>query len=285
MAKIKNRLEDKLRNKPPEQRLIFVLLDGLSACAATSCMGYLEGLGEAGKIFAGKLQCELPALSRPLYYCLSTGLRPADSGLVHNKHWQAQAAQSCFSLARDQGRITAAAAFCWFSELFNSSPFVPEQSRITNDKALPLQHALFYSHDDYPDAQVFLDAEALLAAHQPHLLLIHSLGIDCAGHRHGHDSAKYRNAVRKADMLLAEHMPRWLELGYQVMITSDHGSSSDKMHNGSAAEEREVPVYLAGSAFDPRASQAPRQVEWCGTLCAALGLVHDKALCRAVLRA
>ena len=267
-----------------EKRVIFVLLDGLSAQVAASCMGYLEGLREAGKIFGGRVRCELPALSRPLYYCLSTGLRPVDSGLVHNTHWQARQAQSCFGLARDQGRSTAAAAFYWFSEIINSHPFVPEQSRITNNSTLPLQHGLFYSHDSYPDAQVFLDAEALLTAHSPQLLLLHSLGIDHSGHLHGHDSPEYRNAAREADMLLARHMPRWLEQGYQIMITSDHGASSDKLHNGNAPEEREVPVYLAGSAFDPHAPCAPLQNEWCGTLCEALGLTHDKNLCRAVLR-
>ena len=267
------------------RRIIFVLLDGLSAITARACMGYLESLREAGCAFGASIRCELPALSRPLYHCLLTGQRPAESGLVHNTCWQAASVQSCFHLAGAQGRITAAAAFYWFSELVNSHPFTPEYDRVTNDPTLPIQHGLFYSYDIYPDAQVFLDAQTLLTMHTPDLLLVHTLGIDHAGHLHGHDSPGYRNAAREADMLLARHMPGWLAQGYQLMITSDHGMSADKLHNGNSPEEREVPVWLVGEAFRPDAPRSPEQVEWCGTLCEAMGLTaHGKALCRAVLR-
>ena len=267
------------------RRVIFVLLDGLSARSAQSCMGYLESLREAGRAFGGVVRCELPALSRPLYNCLLTGQRPAESGLVHNTFWRAAPAQSCFHLAAAQGRVTAAAAFYWFSELVNSRPFAPERERVTADPARPIQYGLFYSCIAYPDPQVFLDAELLLAAHKPDLLLIHTLGIDYAGHLHGHDSSGYRNAAREADMLLARHMPGWLEQGYQIMITSDHGMSADKLHNGNSPEEREVPVWLVGGAFRPDAPRAPEQIEWCGAICETMGLkAHGKAFCRDALR-
>ncbi len=269
------------------RRLIFVLLDGLSAQTARSCMGYLEGMREAGLIFGGSVQCELPSLSRPLYHCLISGQRPAASGLVHNTHTPAapHAEANCFEIARDRGLVTAAAAFHWFSELVNAAPFVPERDRLTCDASLPLRYGLFYSRDDYPDPQVFLDAEVLRARHDPRLLLIHCLGIDHAGHLCGHAGAAYRNAAREADMLLARYMPAWLEQGCDVMITADHGMSDDKFHNGTSPEEREVPVYLAGGAFRPDAARAPEQTEWCGTLCEALHLRgHGKALCCEVLR-
>ncbi|MCL2123622.1 MAG: alkaline phosphatase family protein [Desulfovibrionaceae bacterium] len=267
------------------RRVIFVLLDGLSARSARSCMGYLESLREAGRAFGGFVRCELPALSRPLYHCLITGLRPAESGLVHNTCWQAAPAQSCFHLAGAQGRITAAAAFYWFSEIVNAHPFAPERERVTADPTRPIRHGLFHSCDSYPDAQVFLDAQSLLTAHAPDLLLVHSLGIDHAGHLHGHDSPGYRNAAREADMLLARHMPGWLEQGYQLMITSDHGMNADKTHNGNSPEEREVPVWLVGEAFRPDALRPPEQTEWCGTICEVMKLkAHGKTFCREVLR-
>lgn len=271
----------------PQRRLIFVLLDGLSARTARACMGYLEALREAGLIFGGSVRCELPALSRPLYHCLITGQRPAESGLVHNTHrlTAPHPNASCFHLARAEGLGTAAAAFAWFSELVNAAPFVNERDRLTDNADLPIQHGLFYSVDSYPDAQLFADAEVLRARHDPRLLLVHSLGIDHAGHLHGHAGAAYRNAAREADMLLARYMPLWLERDCQVMITGDHGMSDDKLHNGTCPEEREVPVYLAGGAFRPDAARAPAQTEWCGTLCEALGLRgHGKTLCREALR-
>jgi predicted AlkP superfamily pyrophosphatase or phosphodiesterase len=250
-------------------------------------MGYLEGMREAGLLFGGSVRCELPALSRPLYYCLLTGTRPVHSGLTHNTHIRIapKAVPTFFHLARQRGLTTAAAAFAWFSELANGAPFAPERDRLTQNPDLPVQYGLFYSREDYPDEQVFADAEALRARHDPHLLLVHCLGIDHAGHLHGHDSAPYRNAAREADMLLARHMPGWLEQGCRVMIAADHGMNNDRLHNGTSPEEREVPVYLAGDAFRADAARAPAQTEWCGTLCEALGLRgHGKAVCREVLR-
>jgi predicted AlkP superfamily pyrophosphatase or phosphodiesterase len=86
-------------------------------------------------------------------------------------------------------------------------------------------------------------------------------------------------------MLLARHMPGWLDQGYQLMITSDHGMSADKLHNGNSPEEREVPVWLVGNAFRPDAARPPEQVEWCGTICEVMGLEgHGTAFCREVLR-
>lgn len=86
--------------------------------------------------------------------------------------------------------------------------------------------------------------------------MIHSMNIDDKGHKNGSESSQYRNAVRNVDGILSNFVPRWIEEGYTIIVTSDHGMSYDGNHSGSAEEETEVPFWLINSsemveAIDP----------------------------------
>lgn len=245
--------------------LVLVLLDGLGS-SALSCMGSMEALTRVGRARFTELCCELPALSRPIYHCLLTGLPPAVSGMLHNDDWTPHPAPTLFSRAREAGLVTAAAAYGWISELCNRAPFDAARDRLTEDAGLPIMHGLFYTNDAYPDDHVFMDAEALRRRYAPQLLLVHTMGVDFAGHGHGADSAAYRNAARQVDMLLARFVPCWLEAGCNILITSDHGMSPDGLHNGSTDAERRVPFWALGPACAAM-SLPVRQTECCS--CAA----------------
>ena len=264
-------------------KVILVILDGLNYQVAEHALGHLQAYRAAGRAQLYKLDCELPALSRPLYECLLTGSAPIESGVVHNQVVRLSNQQSLFHLAREAGLTTAAAAYHWISELYNRSPFVAVRDRHTSDPSLPIQHGHFYYADHYPDSHLFVDAESLRLRHQPDFLLVHPMNIDDAGHRHGADSAQYRNSARSADILLADYLQTWLDAGYQVMVTADHGMNNDRSHNGLLPEEREVPLFVIGSAFSLNPDARPKQTELCGTLCSLLGLVHDKPRCAELL--
>jgi hypothetical protein len=46
-----------------------------------------------------------------------------------------------------------------------------------------------------------------------------------------------------------------------------------------------VPLFVLGDAFSLNPDVEPRQqLELCGTVCALLGVAHDKPLCRELLR-
>lgn len=264
-------------------KVILVILDGLNYQVAEHALGHLQAYRAAGRSQLYKLDCELPALSRPLYECLLTGSAPIESGVVHNQVVRLSNQQSLFHLAREAGLTTAAAAYHWISELYNRSPFVAVRDRHTSDPSLPIQHGHFYYADHYPDSHLFVDAESLRLRHQPDFLLVHPMNIDDAGHRHGADSSQYRNSARSADILLADYLQAWLDAGYQVMVTADHGMNNDRSHNGLLPEEREVPLFVIGSAFSLTPDARPKQTELCGTLCSLLGLVHDKPRCAELL--
>ena len=248
-----------------QHRVIFVLLDGLCLQTAQTCMGSLGALLAAERGVLLQVRSELPSLSRPLYECLLTGSTPLQSGIMHNAVVRRSNQQSVFDLASAQGRVTAASAYHWVSELYNHAPF---------------------DWDDYPDEAVFFDAEMLRQRYQPDLLMIHPMNIDDTGHHYGSDSSQYRNVVRRDDVYLSYYMAQWLQDGYQVIITADHGMNTDGTHGGQLAVERDVPLFLFGEAFvkehkDP--ANVVKQTEICGLLCELLGLEHQKAYPQGVL--
>jgi len=265
-------------------KAILVVLDGLGYQVAEHALGHLQAYCMAGRGALYRLHCELPALSRPLYECILTGVPPIDSGIVHNEVVRLSNEHSIFHHARDAGLSTAAAAYHWVSELYNRTPFQAARDRHSDTPELPIQHGHFYYEDHYPDSHLFADAESLRLRHNPDFLLVHPMNIDEAGHKHGLDSSQYRNAARRADVLLAEYLQRWLDNGYQVLVTADHGMNNDRSHNGLLPEEREVPLFVLGSAFSLDPTARPKQTELCGTLCELLGVPHDKPLCPELLK-
>lgn len=266
-----------------KHNVILVVLDGLSYQVAQHALGHLLAYCQAGRAALYKLDCALPALSRPLYECILTGVAPIDSGIVHNDVVRLSNQRSVFHYARDAGLTTAAAAYHWVSELYNRASFQAARDRHTSDESLPIQHGHFYYADHYPDSHLFADADSLRQRHAPNLLLVHPMNIDDAGHKHGLDSSQYRNAARMADVLLAEYIQTWLDAGYQILVTADHGMNNDRSHNGVLPEEREVPLIVLGSAFSLDPAARPQQTELCGTICQLLGVAHDKPWCRELL--
>ncbi|WP_062264677.1 alkaline phosphatase family protein [Endozoicomonas arenosclerae] len=260
-------------------KVILIILDGLNYQVARECMGCLMGYVELSRAQLHKLVCELPSLSRPLYETILTGTRPLDHGVLSNDMARRSHQNSIFSLARDREKTTAAAAYYMFSELYNHGPFQPLEDRFQNSPDQLIQHGLFYWLDHYPDSHLFADAEYLRTAYDPDFLLIHPMNVDDAGHHHGLLSSEYRKAARSVDVQMAEYLSGWLEAGYQIMVTSDHGMNGMCSHGGTLAEEREVPLFLLGKTFDHLRSMQLKQLHICGLVCEALGIEqHGKLL-------
>lgn len=267
-------------------RVILVLLDGLRHDCARDCLGYMEALVQAGEAQAYAVRSALPSLSRPLYETLMTGLPPVEHGVVSNAIVRRSERPNIFSLARKAGLVTAAAAYHWYHELYNAAPFSPADRRVENAEG-GIMHGVFYWRDDYPDDHLFADADDLLRRYQPHFLLLHPMNIDDAGHKHGGASSAYRNAARRADDLLARHLPQWRAAGYTVLVTSDHGMSDDGNHGGPPDDEARVALYTVGPevfTLDPLATV--RQTDIAGLICDLLGIAeHGLALPSDILRA
>ncbi|MBP0026886.1 alkaline phosphatase family protein [Roseofilum sp. Guam] len=260
------------------KQVIVVLLDGLRFDVAVSSMGYLGHLVETLQASLYQVRAELPSLSRPLYEVLLTGTPVSVNGIGANDVVRLSHQQSVFHLATEAGLTTAAAAYSWFSELYNHAPFVPQRDRDQHNTHNPIQHGRFYWEDSYPDSHLFADAEMLRQAYNPDFFLVHSMGIDHAGHGYGSDSKEYRGYALLADSLLSHYIPLWREAGYTLLITADHGMNPDGHHGGTLPDVREVPLFTIGTDSKGEATEPISQLAIAPLICTLLDISPAPAM-------
>ena len=225
-------------------KVILVLSDGLRYDTAVEQMGFLGHLLESNLADLYKIVGELPTMSRPMYETTHTGLPVIEHGIYSNYVVRRSNQPSIFQAARDADKTTAAVAYSWFSELYNNAPYDMVEDREVDDESLLIQHGRFYSNDVYPDDELFATAGMIVRKFNPDYLLIHPMGMDDTGHKFGADSKEYRVHAIRQDVILANLIPEWMERGYNILITGDHGMNVDKMHGGTTPDVREVPLYI-----------------------------------------
>ncbi|MCI0519693.1 MAG: alkaline phosphatase family protein [Chloroflexi bacterium] len=255
-------------------KVILLLSDALRYDAAVAGMGYLGHLVETRRASLYKVNGELPSMSRPMYETLHTGALTIEHGIVSNLVVRRSNLPNVFQLAVQAGLTTAACAYYWFSELYNRLPYDAVNDREVDDPALAIQHGRFYRVNDFPDIECF-DAAAMLARRfNPDYLLVHPMGMDYTGEKYGADSPEYRNLAVLQDMWLAAYLAEWLERGYNILVTGDHGINADCAHGGTTPEMREVPLYLIRPGVDGRGKtgETLSQLQIAPTLCRLLGL-------------
>jgi predicted AlkP superfamily pyrophosphatase or phosphodiesterase len=225
-------------------KVVLVVSDALRDDTAAQQMGYLEHLVETELATRYTVIAELPTMSRPLYETIHTGVPVTEHGVITNQVVRRSRMPNIFQAAVGQGRTTAAAAYWWYSELYNKVPYDPISDREVDDPALLIQHGRFYTEDPLPDKELFATAGALVRKFAPDYLLVHPMGMDHVGHVYGADSREYRNNAVFQDVILGNLIPEWLEAGYHVLVTGDHGMNSDHMHGGNTPDVRNVPLYV-----------------------------------------
>lgn len=254
-------------------KAILILLDGLRFDVAQTYMGFMGHLVETSQASLYKVQAELPALSRPLYEVLLTGTPVSIHGITTDSVVRLSHQVSVFHLARQQGLTTAAAAYHWFSELYNRSPFNPFVDREQHDVSQPIQHGKFYFEDCYPDSHLFIDAEVLRQHWNPDFLVVNPLGLDYVGQQYGSESKAYRGQAIATDGLLAHFLPLWRDAGYTILITADHGIDINGQDGGTTPDLREVPLYCLGEYFEPGTfDKTVPQMAIAPLLCSMLGV-------------
>lgn len=233
-------------------RVIMITLDGCRYDTAIQQLGILNHFVEKGLASRYQVLSETPSNSRPLYEVLLTGVPTYENGIYTNYTVQRSKEQSIFSLMRAQDRTTAAAAYHWVSELYNRAPYSIFEDRIQHDETKNIQHGIFYSEDTYPDSHLFADAHHLIDSYQPEFMYIHSMNIDDIGHKFNGNSQAYHQAVSRVDTILGVYLPLWLEMGYQIIVTSDHGMDDFGIHGGTLREHRDVPLFIISPKCKPQ---------------------------------
>jgi len=261
-------------------KVILVLSDGLRYDTAVTGMGYLGHLVETKLASLYKVTGELPTRSRPMYETIHTGLPVNVHGIVSNLVVRLSSQPNLFRLAVAAGKTTAAAAYFWFSELYNHSPYDRIDDREVDDESFPIQHGRFYTQDEYPDIELFATAGMLVRKFNPDYLLVHPMGMDNTGENFGANSAEYRNHAIHQDAWLATYLAEWMEHGFCIMVTGDHGINADGGHGGTSPELREVPLFLfrPGIAGLGDTHEVVSQLQIAPTLCKLLGIEIPKTM-------
>ncbi len=261
-------------------KVILVLSDGLRYDTAVAGMGYLGHLVEAKLASLYKVTGELPSLSRPVYETIHTGLPVSAHGIVSNTVVRGSTKPNLFRLARAAGKTTAAAAYYWFAELYNHALYDRIEDREVDDDSLPIQHGRFYTQDDYPDIELFATAGMLVRRFNPDYLLVHPMGMDNTGETYGANSSEYRNHAIHQDMWLATYLTEWMERGFSILVTSDHGIDADGLHGGTTPDAREVPLYLIlpAAAGKGDTHEVVSQLQIAPTICKLLELEIPKTM-------
>ena len=232
------------REEKNMKKTVFVLLDACQYEAGTRNLGYLEHMVEVKRAAKYKVRGELPSLSRPIYATLLTGVPVFEHGITTNDIKDTLALDSVLSICRKQGGTTAAAAYHWMSELYNTTPFRIPEDRIQIKTGKSIENGIYYWEDMYPDSHVFADGEYLRRTYDPDFLLIHTMCIDYMGHKYGADSQQYETAVAMVGHELASYVPIWRKEGYNIVITADHGMNQFGIHGGTGTAQRDTPLYI-----------------------------------------
>ena len=225
-------------------KVILILSDALRYDVAVANMGFLGHLVEYKLASLYKIVGELPSLSRPMYETIHTGVPSSVHGIVANAIVRHSTMPNIFQSVTNAGKVTAAAAFSWISELYNRAPYDPIDDKEMDDTSLPIQHGRFYTKDEYPDVELFATAAHLIRKFSPDYLLLHPMGMDYYGETFGSDSKEYRHNAVNQDKWLAPLILEWMESEYTILVTGDHGINKDGSHGGTMPDQREVPLFV-----------------------------------------
>ena len=240
-------------------KVILVIMDGVGYATAVAQCGFLEGMVEAGRARRWRMQAALPTRSAPLYETLHTGLVPAEHGITANEMIRQSNKPNVFGEVHRAGGRTAAVAHAWYFTLYNGRNYDMIERHRGRRRGARHPAWTLYSQEGYgpvnscAPAEIDLCAQLalLLRRHQPALRPAPHLLSRTLGHTFTAHSTEYREQTWRIDNALARTLPLWLDLGYEIFVTADHGMNGDGHHGGTDPIERDVPFYYFGGGIGP----------------------------------
>lgn len=240
---------------PTNNKVILVIIDGAGFAACVRECGYLEGLVQLGKAHRWKMQCALPSISAPLYETIHTGIPPTEHGITCNESLRQSKFANIFSEVSNAGLSTAAVAHSYFFTLYAGEPYDLLQHVEYENPKSSIQHGRFYSMEAYSKSNICAPAEIdlcaqtqrLISAYSPNYLLLHTSSVDSIGHAYGGQSREYHRQIYQVDAALGRSIPQWIEQGYDVIVTADHGMNDEGHHGGTESIVRSIPFYYIGA--------------------------------------
>ena len=239
------------------QKLLLIILDGVPYRNWVRLFGNLEGWVKSGDAQRFKMSSVLPSTSASCYASIHTGVTPQEHGVTGNDTIFRLSQPDVFSQARKSDLITGAVTHSFWSEFFNRAPFDPVRDiEYDEPESHSINHGRFhtmagYGHNNQmtpSDADLFATLTMLCQRFGLDYGILHTCTLDSMGHRFYHDSPEMDHACFMMDYMLAPWITKWRELGYQVIVTADHGQDARGHHGGQDPLQQDFALYYFGDA-------------------------------------
>ncbi len=197
---------------------------------------------------------------------MATGTFPDLFDVLHNWDNVASGLPGVPGLARAAGRDTELFGDSIWRELFPRGFVVAETE-------VKVPRIIFYLRAEtlVDETRVKRLAERLRKKPAPDFLVLHLVGLDHAGHRHGVKSAGYADIARRT-VAHVENIVRLLPPDTVVLLTSDHGATDSGGHGGASEVETTAPLFVFGPGIAAGARVNINQIDLAPTLSCLLGL-------------
>jgi predicted AlkP superfamily pyrophosphatase or phosphodiesterase len=264
-----------------DTRLLLIILDGVPWRNWRRLFGNLEGWVGCGAARVWRHRAVLPSTSASCYASIHTGVIPQVHGCSGNRNVFRLREPDVFSQIRTAGGVTGAVAHSFWSELFNRAPFdMVRDIEYDEPDSATINHGRFHTMTGYGPANQMTPCDLDLFATLTNLCqrfgltyaMLHSCTLDSMGHRFFHDSVEMDHACFEADEMLARFIPQWLAMGYEVMVTADHGQDGRGHHGGRGDLQQDAALYYFGPAEGPPEDTVIDQLQLAPTILTRLGV-------------
>lgn len=268
-------------------KLLLIILDGVPLRNWTRLFGNLEGWVASGDAQRWIMSSVLPSTSASCYASIHTGVTPQVHGCTGNANVFRLKEPDIFSSVRAAGGVTGAVAHSFWSEFFNRAPFDPVRDiEYDEPESTTINHGRFHTMAGYnlknqmtpSDADLFATLTMLCDRHALDYGMLHTCTLDSMGHRFFHESQEMDHACFVMDEMLAPFIPRWREMGYEVIVTADHGQDARGHHGGHDPLQQDFAVYYFGDAQGPDEDTHLHQLQLAPTILSRMGVAIPETM-------
>jgi predicted AlkP superfamily pyrophosphatase or phosphodiesterase len=261
-------------------RLLLIVLDGVPWRNWRRLMGNLEGWVQSGEARVWKMRSVLPSISACCYASIHTGVPPQVHGILSNENRFRVEQPDIFSEVTKAGGITGAVTHSYWSEFFNRFPFDLLADIEYDEPGGRITHGRFHTMTGYngvnqmtpSDVDLFATLTMLTRRFDIDYGILHTCTLDSMGHRFGHDCHEMDTACYAMDGMLAAFLPYWLQAGYEVIVTADHGQTDRGHHGGHEDVQQDFALYYFGKAKGPKEDTLLDQLQLAPTVLKRLGV-------------
>ncbi|WP_299554797.1 alkaline phosphatase family protein [uncultured Tateyamaria sp.] len=262
------------------KKLLLIILDGVPLRNFRRLFGNLEGWVDSGDAQTWTHRSVIPSISASCYASIHTGVTPAEHGCTGNGNVFRLTHPDVFGQVRKAGGTTGAVAHSFWSEFFNRAPFdFVRDIEYDEPDSTTINHGRFHSMTGYgannqmtpSDVDLFGTLTNLCARFDLTYGMLHTCTLDSMGHRFFHDCQEMDQACFVMDEMLAPSIPRWRDMGYEVIVTADHGQDDRGHHGGRSPLQQETALYYFGEAKGPDTGTVIDQLQLAPTILHRLG--------------